>query len=80
MRSQTLLARPFLCLFSKGEMHMFALAVSDATGALSIAAMLFLAACALVAVVGTRIVRSKQKQEVRRWRLERKPTENKKSK
>lgn len=59
---------------------MFALAASDAMCALSIAAILFLAACVLVAVVGTRIVRAKQKQEVRRWRLERKPTENKKSK
>jgi hypothetical protein len=56
---------------------MFALAASDATGALSIAAILFLAACALVAVVGTRIVRAKQKQQVRRWRLARKPPERK---
>jgi hypothetical protein len=56
---------------------MFALAASDATGALSIAAIVFLALCALVAVVGTRIVRAKQKQQVRRWRLERKPAQHK---
>ena len=56
---------------------MFALAAVDATGALSIAAILLLAGCTFVAVVGTRIVRSKQRQQVRRWRLERKPAERK---
>ncbi|MCC7528139.1 MAG: hypothetical protein IT342_06440 [Candidatus Melainabacteria bacterium] len=56
---------------------MFALAAVDATGALSIAAIFLLAACTLVAVVGTRIVRSKQRQQLRKWRLERKPSERK---
>jgi hypothetical protein len=59
---------------------MFALAAVDAMGALSIAAILLLFGCTLVAVVGTRIVRSKQRQQARRWRLERKSTERKESK
>lgn len=42
------------------------------SGVLSIACICILAACAVVAVVGTRIVRSKQKRQVRRWRIERK--------
>ena len=52
---------------------MFVLLASNVSAVLSIALVIFLAGCALVAVVGTRIVRSKQKQEVRKWRLERKP-------
>ena len=42
------------------------------SGVLSIACICILAGCAVVAVVGTRIVRSKQKRQVRQWRLERK--------
>lgn len=44
---------------------------------LAIAAILFLAGCFLASVIGTRMARRKQKQEVRRWRLERKPPETK---
>lgn len=52
---------------------MIVFAALDVAGTVSLAAILLLCACVVAAIVGTRIVRRKQKQEVRRWRLERKP-------
>ncbi len=56
---------------------MFVLATLVETGALSIAAILFLLACTLLALGGTHVVRRNQKQEIRRWLSERKAAENK---
>ncbi len=61
---------------------MFTLLGASTSALLAIACITFLAACWLVAVVGTRIVRSKQRrlsrpdlygQQLRRWRPARKP-------
>lgn len=61
---------------------MYAVVTSDATGVLAIVAIVLMVVCTLVAVVGTRIVRSKQRQKVRHdrhlqqarsWRPSRRP-------
>jgi len=67
---------------------MFALLATSLSAYLAIGAITIMAACALVAVVGTRIVRSKQRrqcrqerlgQQARHWRPARKPEPPKES-
>lgn len=57
------------------KFQMSFLLLADLSAVLSISAIVLLVLCALVAIIGTRLVREKQKQEVRRWRLKRKPTD-----
>lgn len=51
------------------------LLIADTQAALAIGTVVLLGILAAIAVIGTRIVRAKEKQQVRRWRLERKPGE-----
>jgi len=51
---------------------MIALLLADVHAVLSIGTVVLLGILAAAAVIGTRIVRAKEKQQVRRWRLERK--------
>ncbi|MCC6981209.1 MAG: hypothetical protein IT343_23000 [Candidatus Melainabacteria bacterium] len=54
---------------------MNALLLADVHAVLSIGTVVLLLVLAAVAVIGTRIVRAKEKQQVRKWRLERKHCE-----
>lgn len=59
---------------------MNALLLADVQTVLAIGTVVLLGVLAAIAVIGTRIVRAKEKQQVRqnRWRLARKPSEKNK--